>query len=146
MNETIPDPSSAPYHELIGMRLEEWREGFARVFCEVGEKHMNRSGIAHGGLVLSMIDQAAGYSGLWCSVPGNVRKAVTIDLDCRFTGQVTGGRVVAEAKVVSRGRNIFFVRTEVFDEAGKVVAFGSSTHRWRAGSESLEGSPASAAT
>ncbi|MFC3127026.1 PaaI family thioesterase [Pseudoroseomonas globiformis] len=141
MNDISLDPGSAPFHELLGMHLVEWREGFARVVCEIGEKHMNRSNIAHGGVVLSMIDQAAGYSGLWCSVPGNVRKAVTIDLDCRFTGRVTHGRIAAEAKVLSRGRNVFFVRTEVFDAVGTLVAFGASTHRWRAGSESVEGSP-----
>jgi acyl-coenzyme A thioesterase PaaI-like protein len=71
-----------------------------------------------------------------------VRKAVTIDLDCRFTGQVKAGRVTAEGRVVSRGRSIFFCRTEVFDAAGQTVAFGASTHRWRAGSERVEGVPA----
>ncbi|HWX50091.1 MAG TPA: PaaI family thioesterase [Roseomonas sp.] len=131
-----------PYHDLLGIRLIEWREGFSRVVCDTGPQHLNRSDIVHGGVILSLIDQAAAFAGLWCSVPGNVRKAVTIDLDCRFTGQVTGGQIVAEGKLVSRGRNIFFARTEVFDAAGKLVAFGASTHRWRAGSETVEGSPA----
>jgi uncharacterized protein (TIGR00369 family) len=135
------DPGGAPYHTLLGLTLVQWEEGLARLACDVGDQHRNRSGIVHGGLILSMIDQAAGYSGLWCSVPGNVRKAVTLDLDCRFTGQVKAGRLVAEAKVAQRGRNIFFVRTEVFDEAGKMVAFGASTHRWRAGSETHVGQP-----
>ncbi|MBO1074002.1 PaaI family thioesterase [Roseomonas marmotae] len=133
--------ASAPYHDLLGMRLEEWRDGYARVAMEAGEQHMNRSNIVHGGVILSMIDQAAGFSGLWCSVPGNARRAVTIDLDCRFTGQTLAGRVVAEARMVSRGRNIYFVRTEVFNAAGQMVAFGSSTHRWRKGSETVEGVP-----
>ncbi|WP_439550415.1 PaaI family thioesterase [Falsiroseomonas sp.] len=143
---TLPDldEKGAPYHDLLGLRLEHWAEGHARLVCEAGDQHRNRSGIIHGGLVLSMIDQAAGYSGLWCSVPGNLRKAVTLDLDCKFTGQVKGGRLVAEARVATRGRNIFFVRTEVFDAEGKLVAFGSSTHRWRAGSETHEGQPANA--
>ena len=77
-------------------------------------------------------------------MPGNIRRAVTLDLDCRFTGQVSGGRLVAEGRVVTRGRNIFFCRTEVFDEKGTMVAFGASTHRWRAGSETTEGQPPSA--
>lgn len=139
------DPGGAPYHSLLGLTLVQWEDGLARLACTVGDQHRNRSGIVHGGLILSMIDQAAGYSGLWCSVPGNVRRAVTLDLDCRFTGQVKAGRLVAEAKVAQRGRNIFFVRTEVLDEAGKMVAFGASTHRWRAGSETHVGQPPGAA-
>ncbi|MDB5369973.1 MAG: hypothetical protein JWP20_1531 [Roseomonas sp.] len=141
MNDEPFPAASAPYHQLLGMTLEEWRDGFARVVLEAGPAHMNRSDIVHGGVILSMIDQAAGFCGLWCSVPGNIRKAVTIDLDCRFTGQTTAGRMVAEGKLVSRGRNIYFARTEVFNAAGEMVAFGSSTHRWRAGSETVEGSP-----
>ncbi len=136
------DTDPAPFHDLLGLRLEEWREGYARTSLLVGRQHNNRSGVLHGGVLLSMIDQGGAFAGLWCSVPGNIRKAVTVDLDCRFTGQVTGGRVVAESRVATRGRNIFFTRTEVFNEAGEMVAFGAGTHRYRAGSESVEGVPA----
>lgn len=133
--------ASSPFHDLIGLRLVEWQDGFARVVCDAGPQHINRSGIVHGGVVLALIDQAAAFAGLWCSVPGNVRKAVTIDLDCRFTGQVKEGRLVAEGRVASAGRSIFFARTEVLDPEGRMVAFGASTHRWRRGSERVEGVP-----
>jgi len=131
--------ADSPYHDLIGLVLEEWRDGYARLVCETGPQHVNRSGIVHGGVILSLVDQAAAFAGLWCSVPGNLRKAVTVDLDCRFTGQVAGGRVIAEGRVASAGRSIFFARTEVFDAEGRMVAFGASTHRWRRGSEKVEG-------
>ena len=141
MTDTPLDPHPAAFHDLLGIQLVEWQDGLARVACMTGPQHMNRSGIVHGGVMLSLIDQAAAYAGLWCSVPGNIRRAVTLDLDCRFTGQVAKGRLLAEGRVVTRGRNIFFCRTEVFDEAGQLVAFGASTHRWRAGSETAEGQP-----
>jgi uncharacterized protein (TIGR00369 family) len=141
MTDTPLDPHPAGFHDLLGIELIEWKDGFARVAVQTGKQHGNRSGIVHGGVMLSLIDQAAAYAGLWCSVPGNIRRAVTLDLDCRFTGQVAKGRLVAEGRVVTRGRNIFFCRTEVFDEAGQLVAFGASTHRWRAGSETAEGQP-----
>lgn len=137
--------ADSPFHKLLGLTLVEWRENYARLVCDTGARHANRSGIVHGGVLLSLIDQAGAFAGLWCSVPGNIRKAVTVDLDCRFTGQVTSGRVNAEGRVVSAGRTMFFCRTEVFDEAGRMVAFGASTHRWRAGSERVEGVPAGGA-
>ena len=145
MTETPPDhaSASAPFHDLLGLVLVEWRDGFARVTCDTVPQHANRSGIVHGGVLLAMIDQTAAYAGLWCSVPGNVRRAVTLDLDCRFTGQVeAGARLSAQARVVSRGRNIFFCRTEVLGPDGSLVAFGASTHRYRRGSEHPEGVPA----
>src|SRR5215213_1986832 len=97
-------------------------------------------------LVLSMVDQAAAFAGLFCPDPARVRRAVTLDLDCRFTGQAAiGTRLTAEGRVVAAGRNVFFARTEVFDAGGKLVAFGASTHRYRAGSADPAGVPATAA-
>src|SRR5215213_5513297 len=93
-------------------------------------------------LVLSMVDQAAAFAGLFCPDPARVRRAVTLDLDCRFTGQAAvGGRLTAEGRVVTAGRNVFFCRTEVFDAAGTLVAFGASTHRYRTGSADPMGVP-----
>jgi len=134
---------TAPFHDLLGITVDEWRDGFARLALMVDQKHMNRSGVLHGGVLLSLIDQAGAYAGLFCTVPGNIRRAVTVDLDCRFTGQVTEGRITAEGRVMTSGRNIFFTRTEVFGPDGKMVAYGAGTHRWRGGgSNTVEGVPA----
>jgi acyl-coenzyme A thioesterase PaaI-like protein len=93
-------------------------------------------------VLLSMIDQAAAFAGLFCPDPARVRRAVTLDLDCRFTGQAPiGGRLTAEGRVVTAGRNVFFCRTEVFDAARTLIAFGASTHRYRAGSGDPMGVP-----
>jgi uncharacterized protein (TIGR00369 family) len=141
MDDEFPT-SHSPYHAHLGVRVAEWREGYARLVCDTAGHHANRSGIVHGGVVLSMVDQAAAFAGLFCPVPGRVRRAVTLDLDCRFTGQAAvGGRLSAEGRVVTAGRNVFFARTEVRDEAGTLVAFGASTHRYRAGSADPAGVP-----
>ncbi len=95
----------------------------------------------HGGVLLTLIDQAGAYAGLYCAVPGRVRKAVTVDLDCRFTGQARTGVLRAEGVLLSRGRSLFFARTEIFGPDGERIAFGASTHRYRAGSEQPEGVP-----
>jgi uncharacterized protein (TIGR00369 family) len=141
MSDVPPDPLPAPYHELFGFRLLEWREGFARLAAEAGPHHMNRANVVHGGFVLGLIDQAAAYSGLWCSVPGNARRGMTLALATQFVAPVAGGRVVAEARMVGRGGTTFFTRTEVFDVEGRLVATGQGTHRWRSGSETVEGMP-----
>ncbi len=134
--------SGSPYHTHLGIELAEWRDGYAKLVCDTAAHHANRSGIVHGGLLLSMLDQAAAFAGLYCPHPGRVRRAVTLDLDCRFTGQVAiGTRLVAEGRVATGGKNIFFARTEVFDAAGGLVAFGASTHRYRAGSGDPMGVP-----
>ena len=134
--------TSSPFHEHLGVRVAEWRDGFARLVCDTQPHHANRSGIVHGGLLLSIIDQAAAFAGLFCPYPGRVRRAVTLDLDCRFTGQAhIGDRLTAEGRVMTAGHNVFFCQTQVFNPAGEVVAYGGSTHRYRAGSGDPQGVP-----
>jgi uncharacterized protein (TIGR00369 family) len=139
------DPIAAeppsPFPELLGARLAAWSDGAATVTLAIRAEHLNRSGVVHGGVLLTLLDQAGAYAGLYCEVPGRVRKAVTVDLDCRFTGQARDGVIRAEGRLVTRGSSIFFARTEIFGPDGALLAFGASTHRYRSGSERAEGVP-----
>lgn len=130
------------FHGALGIEVLEWRNGFARIALEIAPGHLNRSGILHGGVLLTMLDEAGALCGVWCSVRGNHRSSVTVDLDCRFTGQSRSGRVIGTGELVSHGRSLYFTRTQVVAPDGRVLAYGASSHKWRRGSELLEGSPA----
>jgi uncharacterized protein (TIGR00369 family) len=136
----------SPFHELLGISVVHWEDGFVRLACETGPQHANRSGILHGGVSLALLDQAGAFAGLFCPFPDRKRHAVTLDLDGRFTGQAKVGlRLIAEGRLVTAGRNVFFARSEVrVEEDGTLVAFGSSTHRYREGSHAKEGVPVTA--
>jgi len=132
----------SPYHDLLGMHVVHWEDGLARIECRLVPAHANRGGIAHGGVMLSMLDQASAFAGLFCPHPGRRRSAVTLDLDCRFTGQARiGALLTAEGRIATAGRNIFFAKSEVRDESGALIAFGASTHRYRTGSGDPMGVP-----
>ncbi len=135
--------SASPFHDLLGIEMTEWREGFARLSCRPGPLHANRGGIVHGGVMLALLDQVNAFAGLFCATPGHRRSAVTLDLDARFTapGRI-GALLVAEGRLVTAGRAVFFAQGEVRDEAGTLVAFGGSTHRFRPGSHDPAGVPA----
>lgn len=134
--------TASPFHDLMGVSMLSWEDGVARLACTPGPVHANRSGIVHGGVMLALLDQCNAFAGLYCPFPGRTRLAVTLDLDTRFTGQAKlGRRLIAEGRVVTAGRNIFFARGEVKDEDGNLIAFGASTHRYRSGSHLPEGVP-----
>ena len=139
--ERAIDTGHSPYHDLIGFRLVEWREDFARAQLELTPDHQNRSGIAHGGVVLSMLDQASGFCGLYCTVPGNTRLAVTVSLTTNFTGQASEGVLTAIGEKVGGGRSIFFTRARLLGPDGSVLGLSQGVHRYRTGSESPEGVP-----
>jgi uncharacterized protein (TIGR00369 family) len=144
MTQDAPDAASqaSPFTTMLGFELVEWRENLARIALDLRREHLNRNAIPHGGVILSLIDDTAGAAGNWCSVPGNVRLSVTVDLSVSFVARVAEGRLIATGRVIGQGRAMFFVRTEVHDTAGTLIAFGQSTHRRRRGSETTAGVPA----
>jgi uncharacterized protein (TIGR00369 family) len=144
MSDAPDDPLPAPFHDLFGFRLLAWGPGHARLAATATAGHLNRAGVVHGGVVLALIDQAAAYAGLHCSVPGHARRGMTLSLATQFTAPVRPGTIVAEAELVSRGGSTFFTRVVVRDDAGTIVATGQGTHRWRTGSEREEGMPVTA--
>ena len=129
------------FHGQLGIELVEWRDGFAKISLEIEPRHLNRSGILHGGVLLTMLDEVGALCGVWCSVKGNRRSSVTVDLDCRFVGQSKAGKVFGTGELVSHGKSLYFTRVQVADPSGRVLAYGASSHKWRRGSEMVEGSP-----
>jgi uncharacterized protein (TIGR00369 family) len=140
--EPAIDTGVSPFHDLIGLRLVEWREDFARAQIEIAEHHLNRSGVVHGGVLMSLLDQIGGFSGLYCTVPGNARFAVSLSITCSFLGQASSGVLTAIGRKVGGGRRVFYTRTEVQDARGNALALGQGVHRYRTGSESPDGAPA----
>ena len=129
------------FHSLLGVTILEWREGFARVALDITPRLLNRSDILHGGVLLALLDEVGALAGVWCSVTGNRRYAVTVDLSGHFTGQAKSGRLSATGEIVSHGRSLFFIRSEIRDAADQLISYGTSTHKWRRGSEAVEGVP-----
>lgn len=122
---------ASPFQTHVGTRIVEWRAGFVRVMLDIQPFHRNRQGVAHGGVILTLLDEAGGAAGNWTGDPAVISRSVTVDLNGRFTAPARGDRLIATGTVVSQGRSIYFVRSEVHDEQGTLVAIGSSTHRWR---------------
>jgi len=124
----------SPFHDMAGFRMLEWRDGVVRIRCDLRVHHQNRQGAMHGGVVLALIDEAGGAAGVWSADPAVNRKSVSVTLDAKFVGRAQGDFVEVTGKVVGQGRSLYFVQSEVRDAIGTLVAFGTSTHRWRRGS------------
>ena len=139
--EHFPGDLPSGFRDLVGYRLVEWRDGFARLELALTPQHMNRSGVIHGGVLTTMMDAAGGYAGSWCAVEGNVRRCVTVSLDSKFMGQVDRGTITVTARRRGGGQRIFFASVEVSDEAGEILAIGDGVYRLRRGSETVDGSP-----
>ncbi|EWH00814.1 PaaI family thioesterase [Halomonas sp. BC04] len=136
------DPATQPlmgYHELLGMHVVEWAEDHAVVELNVDAQHLNRSGIVHGGVLTSMLDSALSLAGLYCDVPGRVRRGMTLSLTTTFVSPARGGVLRATGRVRGGGHKIFMASGEVTDGSGELLAIAEGSFRRRSGSESREG-------
>ena len=146
-DDLAPDPflggePPSGFQRNTGYRFAAWSEGRAELVLPVRPRHLNRAGVVHGGVYMSLIDTACGFAGCHCPHPGRRRIAVSLTLATSFVGQCSGGtlRVVGEAR--GGGRRIFVATAEVFDDGGRLLALGEGSYRYRRGSESPEGVPA----
>jgi len=116
---------------LISQSLTFWivevGDGFAAFEGETGPHLLNPMGTVHGGWALTLIDSVAGCAG-HSLLPAGVGYA-TIETKGNFSRPITKdtGRVRAEARAVSQGRQIISSEARVLDSAGRVLAHGTST-------------------
>jgi uncharacterized protein (TIGR00369 family) len=92
---------------------ERLRFGFV-----VAEKHLNRAGNLHGGMLMTLADQAMAMTAR--RVTGGKRHA-TIELNTQFVGGVRLGEFVeAHPEVVRATRSVVFMQARMF-VGGRVV-------------------------
>ncbi len=129
---TSPLYEHGNFADLIGYRLTAWSEGAAEISFEADDRHMNRSGLVHGGVLATVIDAACGFAGCYQAPPGRGRRALTLSLTTQYLQPAAGGaRLTATAKRTGGGRTIFFSTCEVRDPEGRLIATGSGTFKYR---------------
>ncbi len=105
----------SPFVELIGGKMEEWREGYVRLSLVVEERHTNPNGVMHGGVITTLMDECLG--GVIASVRGMeamwAEPHATVDLNVSFmSGARPGDDIIVEGRVLKVGRTVAFGEAE----------------------------------
>ena len=129
-HDPLENETMRGFNVLLGYRLAEWREDFARLELALEAKHLNRSGVVHGGVLATMLDVALGYAGVFTAEPGRVRRAVTLAMTTSFLGQAKSGVLNCLAQRRGGGKTIFMATGEVRDATGNLIALGEGTFRY----------------
>jgi 5-carboxymethyl-2-hydroxymuconate isomerase len=118
-----------PFNQYLGIRVTRMEGGEAEALVELAPHHTNNRGVAHGGVVSSLLDSAMGAAVIsaipkewWCATTG---------LTIQFVAGAHEGTLTATGKVVRRGRSIAFVQGEAHDATGRLMATAQGTwHLW----------------
>lgn len=137
MNDML-DPLSAeepyPLQRMLGFRIVEWADGYARLELPIADHLMNRYGIPHGGVHATLIDTALGYSGSFTGTPDVRQLAMTLSLTVNYLSQPKGKLLICEGRRTGGGRKTFFAEGVLFDDTGERIATGNGVLRYRTGS------------
>ncbi|GAG45461.1 unnamed protein product, partial [marine sediment metagenome] len=96
----------APFTEFIGAKVEELREGYARLSLVLEECHTNPNGVMHGGVITTLMDSALGVS-LSALRGQDARRNphATVEMNASFlAGARPGDRIVVEGRVLRLGK------------------------------------------
>lgn len=124
-------PPGTPVHvafvSYLGIELVEQSPERARITLEVLPEFLNSWGVAHGGVIMTMLD----YS-MSASVRGRCgadRSVLTVDLSVAFMNAGRGRRIDCEGRIMHAGRSTFFCESEAWDEAGIRIAKAMGTFK-----------------
>jgi uncharacterized protein (TIGR00369 family) len=119
----------APYCRALGLRVDSIGDGRVRVRLPYDDKNSNPGRALHGGVAASLID-VAGTLVAWNGIDAAERTTGgVIDLAVNYLAAAIGEEIVADARLLRRGKEICYADVEVATSAGKAVAKGLVTHR-----------------
>lgn len=111
--------------QMVGYVIDTSSEpDVALCWLDLAPRHMNRSGVLHGGLISVLLDTASGAA---CSArinPETLPPVLTLGLNVQFIASAVQGRVIARARVL-RGRRTFFTEARLCHEDGTLLATAS---------------------
>ena len=139
MVSAVSDLLERGFNRELGFVIKQWQEDHSQLELTLTDKVLNRSDILHGGVISTLLDVAGGLAGCYCTVEGNVRRAVTLSLNIQYIDSVSTGVVLANARRRGGGYSIYFADAELVDEQGNLLATAQGTYKYIKGSEELTG-------
>jgi uncharacterized protein (TIGR00369 family) len=109
-----------PFAAHCGIEPIAFADGRTTLRVRVAPEHGNNLGIAHGGLICTLLDIAMGTAAR-CTVGLPV---MTLDMQASFLSPGRG-EMIGEGRVVRAGRSIVFCEAEVRTADGDLVAKAS---------------------
>jgi uncharacterized protein (TIGR00369 family) len=126
-----------PFAEHCGIEEVDFTAGRTRLRLALRPEHGNNLGIAHGGVICTLLDIAMGTVAR-CTLGHPV---ITLDMQTSFLAPGRGV-LTAEGRILRAGRSILFCEAEVRTEAGELVARSTGvfkTTKVREGSLAADG-------
>lgn len=121
--------AGAPYGRLLGIEIVSIEPDRVRLRLPFRQVLVTIADVVHGGAIASLVDATA-TAAVWsaASLEGTPR-GTTIGFTVNFLAAARGEDVLADARVIQRGRTISVCDVEVTGARGKSVARALVTYK-----------------
>ncbi|MBI3637001.1 MAG: PaaI family thioesterase [Candidatus Rokubacteria bacterium] len=114
----------------LGIEVVDAGEGRVRLRVPIRDELRNGPGAPlHGGVLSALVDMAVGgaLSTLHDNAAGGVGQA-TLDMNVSFLAAATEGDVIAEGRILRRGKSVAFGEARITDGGDRLLAVGRATY------------------
>lgn len=131
---SLPFQVRIPFVHTLGLELLQFEGGHAQIAIDLREDLTNAWGVAHGGLLMTLLDVAMAHAARSPMQAGGepYPGVVTIEMKTSFMrpGQ---GRLVAHGALMHRTATMAFTEGRVVDPQGQVVSHATGTFKYLRG-------------
>ncbi|CAM3686715.1 PaaI family thioesterase [Polynucleobacter antarcticus] len=117
-----------PFLSHLGVVPEYAQDGKSRISLEIKPEFENSFQIAHGGILMTLLDFAMGAAAR--STTNQILGAMTVDMNVSFL-RPSIGKIAVEGSVLKSGKTIYYCEAVALNEAGEITAKSSGTFMLR---------------
>jgi len=126
----IPFPVTVPFVQHLGITLHHVGEGEAELRIDLDAVHLNTWHVAHGGVVMTMMDVAMAMAAR--SANNMDHGVATVEMKTSFL-QPAEHQLRVVGRVQHRTATLAFCEAQLFDERDKLCATATGTFKYLRG-------------
>jgi acyl-CoA thioesterase len=128
MAQPIAFPFDIPFVQDLGVQLISAADGRAVVALDLAPRHLNSWSVAHGGVLMTLLDVAMAAAGR--SLFPAASSGVTLEMKTSFLQPAAAGsRLIASAHAFHRSNSMTFCDGEVRDADERLIAKAMGTFK-----------------
>lgn len=120
--------AAEPFATLVGLQIEAVTPDYCRIRLPFRPELRTVTNLVHGGAIATLID-GAGVIAVWSNVDPMPSRGATINLLVSYLSAAQAVDLIAEARVIRRGRSVVFADVDVTTPTGERIAKGSVTYK-----------------
>jgi len=125
----LPFPRTIPFVQTLGVELWQFGGGTAELRLQAQPGQLNSHGIAHGGVLMTLLDVVMAHAARSAYAGGDDPGVVTIEMKTSFM-RPTRGLLIARGKLLHQTASFAFTDGGIYDEAGQLHAHATGTFKF----------------